>query len=183
MSNYDSTKDTQEHIGHVRNLINHFGANLAARAEHHDATKLCDPEKTVFDEVTPRLRGLTYGNSEYKQWLSDMGSALAHHYANNRHHPEHFTPVECIVCFTDVSEFVNGCCPHCGNGTTGSPLHTVSGMDLLDIVEMLCDWKAATLRHADGNILKSIEINRKRFGIDDQLANILINTVRDMGWK
>jgi hypothetical protein len=161
MSNYDSTKDTQEHIGHVRDLINHFGANIAARAEHHDATKLCDPEKTVFDEVTPRLRGLTYGSPEYKQSLADMGPALAHHYTNNRHHPEHFEEEQ-------DARFL------------ASP---VSCMDLLDIVEMLCDWKAATLRHADGNILKSIEINRKRFGIDDQLANILINTVRDMGWK
>jgi len=52
----------------------------------------------------------------------------------------------------------------------------VSKMNLLDIIEMLCDWKAATLRHDDGDIFKSIEINQKRFGFDDQMTSILKNT-------
>jgi len=41
---------------------------------------------------------------------------------------------------------------------------------------MFCDWKAATMRHNDGNLLKSIEINAGRFGISDQLKQILINS-------
>ena len=52
----------------------------------------------------------------------------------------------------------------------------IKDMSLLDIVEMLCDWKAASERHNDGNIRKSIEINAKRFGIDSQLVDILENT-------
>lgn len=44
------------------------------------------------------------------------------------------------------------------------------------------DWKAATERHADGDILKSLEINRVRFGISDQLAQILQNTVDEL-WQ
>jgi hypothetical protein len=43
------------------------------------------------------------------------------------------------------------------------------------------DWKAATLRHADGDILKSIEINQKRFGYSDDLKEIFKNTVKEMG--
>ncbi len=58
----------------------------------------------------------------------------------------------------------------------------VNGMSLIDLLEMLADWKAASLRHADGDILKSLEINKKRFGISDQLAEIFINTVHEMGW-
>lgn len=53
----------------------------------------------------------------------------------------------------------------------------ISGMTLVDVVEMLCDWVAATKRHDDGDILKSIEINTKRFEISDQLKSILLNTV------
>jgi hypothetical protein len=53
----------------------------------------------------------------------------------------------------------------------------VRGMSLLDVVEMLCDWKAATLRHADGDIRKSVEINQKRFGYSDELKQILLNTL------
>ena len=58
----------------------------------------------------------------------------------------------------------------------------VDDMSLLDVVEMLVDWKAATLRHANGNILESLEINRARFGLSDQLYTILKNTVERMDW-
>lgn len=53
----------------------------------------------------------------------------------------------------------------------------IQGMNLLDIVEMLCDWKAATMRHNDGDIRKSIEINQKRFGYSDDLKQIFLNTL------
>src|SRR5690606_6062243 len=58
----------------------------------------------------------------------------------------------------------------------------VAGMDLLDLVEMLCDWKAATERHADGDLGRSLEINAGRFGICPQLAAILRVTARNRGW-
>jgi hypothetical protein len=57
----------------------------------------------------------------------------------------------------------------------------ISGMNLIDVLEMLLDWKAATLRHDTGDIMRSLEINQKRFGIDSQVMAILTNTVRDMG--
>jgi hypothetical protein len=56
----------------------------------------------------------------------------------------------------------------------------IAGMSLLDIVEAFCDWAAAAKRHADGNIMNSIEINRKRFGMDPQLSLIFINTVEEI---
>jgi hypothetical protein len=49
-------------------------------------------------------------------------------------------------------------------------------MDLYDIIEMFLDWKAATERHADGDILKSIEINKGRFKMSEQLYEIFLNT-------
>lgn len=58
----------------------------------------------------------------------------------------------------------------------------IDGMTLLDLIEMLADWKAATMRHADGDIDKSLAINRGRFGISDQLMAILENTVKELGW-
>lgn len=53
----------------------------------------------------------------------------------------------------------------------------INDMNLVDIIEMLCDWKAATLRHNNGDIMKSIEINKDRFGLSEQLVRILQNTV------
>lgn len=58
----------------------------------------------------------------------------------------------------------------------------VNGMSLLDVIEMLVDHKAAGERHADGDIWKSMEINRKRFGYSDQLYEILSNTIRELEW-
>jgi hypothetical protein len=56
----------------------------------------------------------------------------------------------------------------------------VRGMSLLDLTEMLCDWKAATMRHNDGDIRRSIEINQKRFGYTDELKQILLNTLHEI---
>ena len=39
----------------------------------------------------------------------------------------------------------------------------IEGMNLFDILEMFFDWKASGERHKDGNIYKSIELNKKRF--------------------
>jgi hypothetical protein len=57
----------------------------------------------------------------------------------------------------------------------------IQGMDLLDIVEMFCDWKAATMRHADGDIHKSIEHNKGRFKYGDDLEAIFRNTAKLFG--
>lgn len=53
----------------------------------------------------------------------------------------------------------------------------VEDMNLFDLLEMIIDWLAATKRHNDGNIYRSIEINKERFGLSDQLCKILQNTV------
>jgi hypothetical protein len=54
----------------------------------------------------------------------------------------------------------------------------IDGMDLFDLLEMLIDWKAASERHETGDIIKSIEINEKRFGISPQLSGILKTTAQ-----
>lgn len=54
----------------------------------------------------------------------------------------------------------------------------VNGMNLLDLVEMFFDWSAAVERHDSGDIFKSIEINKKRFGISEQLSQIFRNTAQ-----
>jgi hypothetical protein len=54
----------------------------------------------------------------------------------------------------------------------------IDGFDLFDLIEMFFDWKAATERHADGDIIKSIEINKKRFDISEQICIIFRNTVK-----
>lgn len=50
-------------------------------------------------------------------------------------------------------------------------------MDLFDLLEMMIDWKAATLRHANGDLRKSLEVNGPRYGIPEPLYRILGNTI------
>ena len=178
--NYDSRSDTLSHIGKVHINIDTIRENLRNRAIRHDLSKLDTPEKEVFDTVTPKLRGLTYGSAEYKNCLVEMGVALEHHYKVNSHHPEHYGYAECNICFSRYPRDYDNRCG-CGNAQfTLRP--DINKMSLLDIVEMLADWKAATERHADGNLMESLKINKERFEISEQLYGILENTARELGW-
>lgn len=55
--------------------------------------------------------------------------------------------------------------------------HSVAGMDLVDVVEMVADWRAAAMR-SGGDFDKSLKVSLKRFGIGDELASIIVNTSR-----
>lgn len=142
---YDSRVDTWEHIHTVQTFMGRVIKRLEHRAHKHDQSKLRSPEVEVFDEYTPKLKDSTYGSDEYKAFLVGMGEGLAHHYAHNDHHPEHF-------------------------------MGGIADMDLLQLTEMLCDWKAATMRHADGDIYRSIEQNAERFGYGPEIKRLLLNT-------
>jgi hypothetical protein len=148
---YDSRVDTLTHSQRVGELMTQVIKEVLDRSTCHDRSKTLPPEVETFDRVTPRLQGLTYGSDEYKAALADMGPALAHHYANNSHHPEFHA-----------------------NG--------INDMTLIDLVEMLADWRAASERHGDGNLAKSLEINQKRFAMTEQLKGILQNTAQHLGW-
>jgi len=74
----------------------------------------------------------------------------------------------------------------------------IAGMSLLDLLEMLCDWKAASERvksvrppapaaagraaapDYDSNLMRSIGLNQDRFGYGDELRAILENTAREL---
>lgn len=148
---YDSRPDTYEHIGKVRGMLLGIAVNLITRGHEHDASKLEEPELSVFNEYTPKLRDSTYGSDEYKAFLKGMGEGLNHHYLVNRHHPEYHP-----------------------NG--------IADMNLLDLIEMLADWKAATLRHADGDLDRSITQNRERFDYGDEIEQLLRTTAQQLGW-
>jgi hypothetical protein len=138
--------ETMLHIMQVQKLLHQTSIELIRRAEAHDATKMHSPELEIFVEYTSKLADCTFGSAEYQRFLQDMKPALEHHYAHNRHHPEHFP-----------------------NG--------INDMTLIDVIEMLCDWVAASHRHRDGDAQKSLERSKARFEISDQLYRILENTL------
>lgn len=147
---YDSGPETREHIAQVARRLANVRVELQRRAQAHDASKLGPEEKPIFDQVTPKLKGLVYGSDEYRASLKELGPALTHHYAVNSHHPEHWPD-------------------------------GIADMDLLDLIEMYCDWAAATLRTKDGDMAKGIEHNVGRFKMDAQLAAVFRNTLARHG--
>jgi hypothetical protein len=60
--------------------------------------------------------------------------------------------------------------------------HGIADMDLIQVIEMLADWKAATLRHENGSLSRSIAQNAERFGYGVEFYRLLWNTALRMGW-
>ena len=145
LPSYDSRADILAHIHQVRDRLDVFAAELLRRGTAHDASKLSDAEKPAFDLVTPLLAGVTYGSPEFRALEERVRPTLKHHYQHNSHHPEFY-------------------------GERG-----IAGMDLFDVVEMICDWIASAARQP-GNAV-NLAYNVDLFGIDSQLASILANTL------
>lgn len=137
---------TMQHIARVNELLMVVVKELIDRGVRHDRSKLARPEVEAFTAQTNNLAGVTYGTPEYDAQKKAIAPAIAHHYAHNTHHPEHYK-----------------------NG--------IEDMNLADIVEMFCDWKAASERHTDGNLRHSIEKNADRFRMSPQLVKIFENSV------
>lgn len=100
--------ETQKHIETVRKYIRFMIDKIETRGVKHDASKLESPEVELFAEVTPKLAETTYGSDEYNSFLEKLKPALEHHYASNRHHPQHFvngvndmTLIDIIEMFCD----------------------------------------------------------------------------------
>jgi len=149
---YDSTQETLNHISKVADFIRRINEENSFRAAFHDATKLQSPEKEVFDIVTPKIKTLVYGSEAYNKQIVNEMEDALNHHYTNNRHHPQFHK----------------------NG--------IKDMNLIDIVEMLCDWKASSLRSPEGDIRKSLEINKKRFQISDDIYQMLSNTIDYLGW-
>jgi hypothetical protein len=142
---------TVEHVHRIRQLLCRVVGEILRRGLTHDLSKTQSPELETFEEFTPKLKTSEYGSEEYRGFLKAMAPALANHYARNRHHPEHHA-------------------------------QGVDGMDVCDLVETIVDWQAAGERHADGGSLtRSVDINKERFGLSDQLCAIIKNSAKLFG--
>lgn len=152
MKRYDSTKDTLKHIKRVRFYVRNCVEELFDRMACHDQDKIHNCIEKALFD-------------EFTPKLKDCT------YGSE----EYKSFLESLKPALDIHYENNRHHPeHFTNG--------INGMNLIDVLEMICDWKASSERHADGDILKSIEINQKRFGYSDDLKNILINTAIFLIW-
>lgn len=173
MTRDDVIRSTAQHIRTVGLYLAGAIQNLTRRAVIHDQSKWSPEEWPAFEDSTPKLAGLTYGSEEYKAALRAIKPALEHHYKANSHHPEHFESL-CAQCGNTESDPCICGGPRLPGG--------VNQMSLFDVIEMLCDWKAASERHNNGSIVASIKHNTERFNLSPQIVALLENTAREMGW-
>ena len=174
---------TWQHIDLVMRLLASAQIELMKRAVTHDRTKLTTPEREMFAEMRTNLRDITYGSPEYKENLKKMlGKALEHHYEHNRHHPEFFESQEEESGEDyDYKKFVDWIVGKDADSDDileqAEQTSSINKMNLFDLLEMFIDWTAASQRHADGDINRSIEINTDRFALSPQLIEVFKNTI------
>jgi hypothetical protein len=149
---YDSTEDTLKHIETVRKFLAEVRGVLWGRATVHDESKLKEPEKSMYDEYIPKIRET---EREFGYGSPQYEQCVKDMGIVMRHH------------FDANSHHPE----HYPNG--------INGMSLLDLIEALADWKAASVK--SGQPL-NIEANKRRFEVSDQLSEILHNTVKELGW-
>ena len=57
----------------------------------------------------------------------------------------------------------------------------IDGMSPLDLIEMLCDWKAATKRHTTGDFGKSLKVNETRFNYSSLYTHTFKSAASEIG--
>lgn len=151
--------DTRKHQQWVGEQLIKSAKLLLDRAITHDESKFSEIERKSYVDPVWELntRNVEYGCEEYKALTKRMGEGWQHHIAHNMHHPEN-------VPLTSP-EFAHD---------------PFAGMTLFDLMEMLCDWIAASKRRGNAPNLP-IERFRKDFGLSQQLECILNNTLGRMG--
>lgn len=59
----------------------------------------------------------------------------------------------------------------------------VADMNLMDIIEMVADWRAAARRSPDLSFKEALPRAFKKYGIDETLQKLILNTIEYLGWE
>lgn len=165
-----SRPDTIAHIKRVQNLLDETIAVLAGFRQQHDAS-----------------------GRALDQMIGDLTERQRVHDASKLAPPEieyfdKFTPILKTLEYNSpaykqcLAEMKPGLDHHYAVNDHHPQFFErgVHGMGLVQLVEMIIDWKAAGERHG-GCLFRSIELNAERFGYGPELKNIFLNTARYLG--
>lgn len=113
------------------------------RAEKHDDSKKEDPELSMFIKSSKVLYNVKYGTDDYNKTIDNMKKEALGHHYFENPHHPE----------------------HYEKG--------VAGMNLFDILEMMCDWAAASKQYGT-ELADSIETSIKRFGLEGTIMEDII---------
>lgn len=138
------------HINRVRKWMSAFIAALENRSATHDQSKLEENEILGWIQMDQEPR-YDYGTLEYTSKKERYSWLFDKHYAANRHHPEYF----------EIHK------------------NKEAEMDLIDLIEMICDWVSYKddIRYTEAS--KLVEVQCDRFGFSEELKQLMINTIRN----
>ena len=147
----DSTANTLKHRHQVQSALNLIISDLIHRGLKHDQSKLEEPEKSALDRF--EYLNVVKGPAPFGSEEYKWRTSLLEtkHHFANNRHHPQY--------------FEYG----------------INDMNLSDIVEMLCDWRAASHRDGDKPCIH-LSASCDHFSISNQLRFILENTCRQLDW-
>lgn len=147
--------DTRKHQQLVAESMMACVKRLIDKAISHDNSKFSEKEKPFYMDPVWVLNNenIEYGSERYKETYRKMGPGWDHHSHNNDHHPEFFE-----------------------NFAVQTLNDPIRAMDLFALLEMLCDWIAASKRKGNSSAF-ALEAMKKKYQVDEQLEAILRNTL------
>lgn len=138
------------HIAMVRSYLMQSVQNLQQRLLHHDDSKLVEPERSAYEGLDEAIAGIPFGSDEYRRAIKTHLGAALRHHYDHNSH-------------------------HPEHYALG-----VLGMSLFDLLEMLCDLRAAC-DEKDKPVI-DLEVNKRIHNMSDDVYQILLNTIREMEW-
>lgn len=150
---HDSRAETLIHSQRVGEFLIQFAKQVLDRSWCHDRSKTVEPELDFVNRWQPRFANVPYGSEAWDQ----LRRAQMAEDGQRLHFEANRHHPE-----------------HHRNG--------VDDMTLVDLVELLCDWKAASERSGAGNLPISLAVNTGRYSLSMQLLQILVNTAIEFGW-
>ncbi len=143
---------TAQHISRVQALLGEMTTELTLRGLYHDASKFSEVEAGPLQEMQDLIEreGPAPYGSEEHKRRTALLGPMLDHHYANNSHHPEHY------------------------------LHGVAGMNLMDVVEMLCDWKAASERGGESVI--NLTYSAEKYGIEPMLLSILKRTCQHKGW-
>ena len=145
------------HRAHLASTMGQIRAMIDRRIDEHDLSKLNDDEFAGFARINRVAREHKFGSPEYAEAMQREKPTLDLHFSRNRHHAER------PGLMGLKAEEARGL----PDDATYWEARNAANMTWLDIVEMVCDWRAAQLGYGDNgrtwaeNVEKNLEFKGK----------------------
>ena len=115
----------RKHVRLVRKNGRLLIKEFQERLKIHDASKLQEPEASIYAEHGDKLGKTEYGTPEYEKLLELVKPAIEHHWAVNRHHIPHWPHGIDDFDLVDLMELLSDWVASTKKGLNGNPHKSV----------------------------------------------------------